>query len=98
MLRRILKISGTVDVSKEIVLGRSKYSKQLVKTIKKRQITFLGYVIMRRLRKAGFHRKDTQENKQKTENVFESMSALTGISRPELLEVNRHRIQWRPMI
>ena len=47
MLRRILKISWTVHVSNEILVGQSKYSKQLVKTIKKRQLTFLGYVIMK---------------------------------------------------
>ena len=98
MLRRVMRIFWTEHVSNEEVLRRANHCRRLLKTIRKRQLSFLGHVM----------RKDGLENPALTGKVsgkrgkgrrrttfIKSLSTWTGISKLEILEKTRDRILWK---
>ena len=100
MLRRMLRPSWTEHTSNNEVLRQAKYSRRLLKTIRSRQLSFLGHVM----------RKEGLENLAVTGKVcgkrgrgrqriafMKSLSTWTGVSEREMLEKAKNRTLWRSM-
>ena len=103
-LRRIMKISWTERKSNEDIMETVQYKRSLVKTIRKRQLEFLGHIC----RKNGIEKQmlcgkiEGRRSRGRQQTAYiESLNKYTtrnSISNAELIRRTNDREAWRAMV
>ena len=102
-LRRMMRISWTEKKSNEEVLLRAGTSRELIKTIRKRQLKFLGHTMRRSIEKLALCGKinGKRDRERKRLTYLESLNKLatnTSLGNNEFLQMSNNRKEWRVMI
>ena len=103
MWRRVLSVSWTERVTNERILERMDQERELLKTIRRRQLQFLGHVLrgegLESLCLTGKIEGRRARGRQR-EKYMDGIRRVTGGERTaaELLQMARNRQEWKSMI
>ena len=101
LYRRMFRVSWKDHISKEEILKRANSEKGLIKTIRQRQLSFLGHVLKKDKIENLVVPGETEGKKSRGRPRLTCISSLckcSGLSKVELLRNKKNRIFWRAMI